>query len=132
MDMSFLIDPFLLIFSGIAEVYLCEKILCKHHEKKNVLLFLSVVIIFCFWIIAGALYLDYLNIPFLGDYGRGNHFMWNSGVEIIGLKPFIDTSVPTYKNTLSSLNLLAILIFATYPLWLYFGIRVGYKILRRA
>ena len=67
-------------------------------------------------------------MPGLGEYGKGNHFMWNSGIELLGLKPFVDTSIPTYANPFGPMNILAIAIFLTYPLWLYLGIKLGYKL----
>jgi len=127
--MSFLLDPFLLIASGICEVYICKRFLLKYLDLKKALLWTSTVIILLFWLIAGALYFDILSISFLGAYGRGNHFMWNSGVELIGLEPFVDTTTPTYIDFFSPLNLLALCLFMLYPLWLYFGILVGLKLL---
>lgn len=129
--MSFLLDPFLLILSGIAEVGLCKKILCKESNTRKVLFWLSLAIIVIFWSIAGALYLDIINMPGLGEYGYGNHFMWNSGVEIIGLMPFIDTSTPTYANPIGLLNILAVFLFLIYPLWLYFGVKLGFMLFNK-
>ena len=121
--MSFLIDPILLIFCGIAEVGIYAKFLHEKFEFKKVLLVLSTIVIAVFWLIAGLLYVDYLDMPGLGEYGEGNHFMWNSGIEILGFKPFIETSVPTYVNPLGLLNILAVVIFLSYPFWLYLGIK---------
>ncbi len=127
--MSFLIDPFLLVISGIIELLLIRKILYKYSDMKKTLWVLSIVIILCFWLIAGALYLDIIDMFFLGEFGRGNHFMWNSGCELIGLSPFIDTTIPTYLDFFNPLNLFAICLFAIYPLWLYVGVRIGQKFL---
>ncbi|MBI2063272.1 MAG: hypothetical protein HYT61_03510 [Candidatus Yanofskybacteria bacterium] len=74
-----------------------------------------------FLTISGSLYVDYINFSFLtpllghAEAWSGNHFMWNSGIEVVGFNPLIDTTVPTYKNFLGSWNLLALVLFLTYP-----------------
>jgi len=130
MDMSFLIDPILLILCGITEVGIYSKFL-REKESKKILVGLSIIVVTIFWLIAGLLYLDYIDMPGLGEYGKGNHFMWNSGIELLGLKSFVDTSIPTYTNPLGPMNILAIAIFLTYPLWLYLGIKLGYRLLMK-
>lgn len=125
---SFLIDPVLLIVIGVTITFLAKRGL--HEALKRPVLVLAVVTIALFWSISGLLYLDYLNFSWLGNAGSGRHFMWNSGVESIGLKPPIDVSV-TYANPFSTLNILAVLLFATYPLFLYLGIYIGSKILSK-
>ena len=127
--MSFLIDPILLVLCGIIEVGLYVKVLQKKFKSEKILLVLSIIVVVVFWLIAGLLYLDYLNMPGLGEYGRGNHFMWNSGIELLGFEPFVDTSVPTYVKPFGILNILALMIFLSYPIWLYLGIRLGYALL---
>jgi len=103
MDLSFILDPLLLIVSGIAEVYIVERWLYKHINKRKSLIVLSLLVILLFWSVAGALYLDLLNIPFLGDFGKGNHFMWNSGIELLGFSPLVDTTTPTYTELFDGL-----------------------------
>lgn len=124
--MSFLIDPVLLIVIGVAITFLAKRGL--HEVLKRPVLVLAVVTIALFWSIGGLLYLDYMDFPWLGNAGSGRHFMWNSGVELIGLKPPIDVSV-TYANPFSTLNILAVLLFAAYPLFLYLGMYIGSKLL---
>ena len=74
-----------------------------------------------FWTISGALYLDYLNLsvlaPILGhpEAWGGNHFMWNSGAELAGLNPFVNTDPPTYKDFWGFWNIIAMALFAAYP-----------------
>lgn len=76
-----------------------------------------------FLAIANSLYCDYLNFyfltPFLGhpEAWDGNHFMWNSGIEISGLKPIVDTTIPTYQNFWGFWNLLAILLLGPVYVW---------------
>jgi len=91
------------------------------------MLVLSVITVALFWSISGLLYLDYLDFPWLGKAGSGRHFMWNSGVEVIGIEPPIDVSI-SYASPLCTLNIVAVLLFATYPLFLYLGINVGRKV----
>lgn len=75
-----------------------------------------------FMAVSGSLYLDHFNFfvltPFLGhpEAWGGNHFMWNSGIEVLGLKPLVDTTVPTYKNFFGFLNILGMTLFAFYPI----------------
>jgi len=127
--MSFLLDPLLLIVIGVAIVFLAERGL--HKILRNPVLVLSVVTVALFWSISGLLYLDYLDFPWLVKAGSGRHFMWNSGIELIGLKPPIDVSV-TYANPFCTLNIVAVLLFATYPLFLYLGVYAGSKILSKS
>ena len=126
--MSFLLDPLFLIVIGMAIPFLAERGLNK--ILRNPVLVLSVITIVLFWSISGSLYLDYLDFPWLGEAGSRRHFMWNSGVELIGLMPPIDVSV-TYANPFYTLNIVAVLLFATYPLFLYLGIYAGSKILSK-
>jgi hypothetical protein len=126
--MSFLLDPLFLIVIGVAIAFIAERGL--HKVLRNPVLVLSVVTVALFWSIGGLLYLDYLDFPWLGEAGSGRHFMWNSGVELIGLKPPIDVSV-TYANPFCTLNIVAVLLFATYPLFLYLGVYAGSKILSK-
>jgi hypothetical protein len=127
--MSFLLDPLLLIIIGVAIAFLTERRL--HKTLRKPVLVLSAVTIAIFWSIGGLLYLDYFDFPWLGSAGSGRHFMWNSGVELIGLKPPIDVSV-TYANPFCTLNIVAVLLFATYPIFLYLGIYIGSKILSKS
>jgi len=124
---SFLIDPVLLIVIGVAITFLAKRGLPK--VLKRPVLILGVVTVALFWAIGGLLYLDYMDFPWLGNAGFGRHFMWNSGVELIGLNPPIDVSV-TYVNPFSALNILAVLLFAAYPLFLYLGMYIGSKLLK--
>ena len=124
--MSFILDPILLTIIG----YIIAKIEKKHIKSENREKFRKItktLTLITFWTIAGALYLDIINMPLLGAYGKGNHFMWNSGIEIIGAKPIINTETPTYKNPLNPLNILATIMFTLYPIWLNLGTKLGTK-----
>jgi len=125
MFMSFLLDPIFLIVIGVAIVFLDRRF--SNKNLKNPILVLSIITVALFWSISGLLYLDYLDFPWLGKAGSGRHFMWNSGVEVIGIEPPIDVSI-SYASPLCTLNIVAVLLFATYPLFLYLGVNVGRKI----
>jgi hypothetical protein len=126
--MSFLLDPLFLIGIGVAIPFLAERGLNK--VLRNPVHISSVITIILFWVISGLLYLDYLDVPWLGEAGSGRHFMWNSGVESIGLTPPIDVSI-TYTNPFCTLNLAAVLIFAIYPLFLCLGLYAGGRVLSK-
>lgn len=74
--------------------------------------------------ISGSLYFDYLNFssltPLLGhsEAWGGNHFMWNSGIEVLGLKPLLNTTVPTYRNFWDFWNLLALILLGPVYVWI--------------
>lgn len=119
--MSLLLDPPFLIAIGFATAFLDKS--RPHKTLRGPVRALSVVTIGIFWSISGLLYLNCLNFPWLGS---GRHFMWNSGVELIGLKPPIDVSA-TYSDPFCVLNIVALLLFVTYPLFLYVGLYVGNK-----
>ena len=117
---SFILDIlFLLPLVG-----LLVEVTAKHIRKINLARpMLYIVAIVIFLAISGPLYFDYFNFyfltPFLGypEAWDGNHFMWNSGIEVLGLRPFVDTTIPTYQNFWGFWNLLALfLFFVTYPL----------------
>jgi len=131
---SFIIDPFLLVAVGLLVVFLSVKFLNKRFPKfkKYIAWSLFILAIFIFWAIAGALYLDFLNVSALGAYGSGNNFMWNSGVEVFGLEPFFKFTTPTYMNVRDPMNILAFAIFLTYPLFLYLGVRIGRILFKKA
>ena len=79
-----------------------------------------------FWGVSGGLYADLWNFPFLGEAGRGNHFMWNSGMELVGLSPWFRFSRPTYQDFFRVPNLTALFLFLViYPLGIYAGFRLG-------
>lgn len=115
---SFLLDmPLLLPLVGM----LVEAVARRVHGSRTARRLLYVLAISIFIAISGSLYLDYLNFnflaPFLGhrEAWGGNHFMWNSGIELVGLQPFTP-AMPTYKHFLGAWNVFALLLFAVYPL----------------
>ena len=130
MNLSFILDPFLLVASGIVEVYIVDKWLCRYMNKRKVIIVFSSVVVLLFWLVAGALYFDIINVPFLEEAGKGNYFMWNSGIELLGIPPLINISTSTYTDPLGLLNILAFILFSLYPVWLYLGILCGQRIIK--
>jgi hypothetical protein len=131
LDMSFLLDPILLVGCGIIIVWLCTRFLFKKKGKK-ILPILAILVMAIFWLIPISLYLDIIDMPFIGDAGKGNHFMWNSASELFGVEPWIDTNPPTYTMPFSALNIFAVFMFVVvYPLYLYIGIQIGFVLFGR-
>jgi hypothetical protein len=118
---SFILDPFLLISGGIFIIWL---------SRKNPWLILILPLFLALVLSIGLLlYFDLLSVPGLGDYGKGNHFMWNSGIELFGFKSPVLLSQPSYFHFFSVLNLSALAIFVfLYPIFLLVGIKIGQKI----
>lgn len=80
-----------------------------------------------FWGVAGGLYFDFLSFEFLlGPPGRGNHFMWNSGIELLGFHPVFLSVNPTYADFWSLPNCSALLLLGMiYPAILGIGFQAG-------
>ncbi|MBI4055719.1 MAG: hypothetical protein HY402_06280 [Elusimicrobia bacterium] len=116
---SFLLDTFLLLpASGFLIAYLTR----NRPDKAPALGGLTLL---AFWAIAGGLYFDLWNFPFLSEAGQGNHFMWNSGIELLGLSPRWPAQ-PTYAAFWSPANLAALILFlVAYPSALALGYRWG-------
>lgn len=142
---SFILDPFILIGFAIFVVWLTvRKFYRKFGRNIWILRTLSAILLGIVWLGAGALYFDLIDMPLLGEAGRGNHFMWNSGFDWEGwnkvpllnnflpIDPIVDTTTPTYTNFVSPLNLLALFFFVfLYPLFLWIGIHLGYILFGR-
>lgn len=130
---SFIIDPFLLVIVAMIMVWLTVRKFYKiFGRKKKILYGFLVLSLTLFWAGAGLLYFDKVDLPFLGSYGRGNYFMWNSGLEAFGLPGILSISQPTYLNFWSPLNILALfLMIILYPCFLYIGLHLGYILFGR-
>ncbi len=130
---SFILDPFILVGVGMFAVWLAvRKFYKRFGRNKMILLGLALLGLTLTWFGAGALYFDVIDMPLLGEAGQGNPFMWNSGCELLGIEPFVDTTTPTYADFLSPLNILAFFLFiVVYPFILYVGIHLGYILFGR-
>ncbi|MFC1521015.1 hypothetical protein ACFL6Y_01260 [Elusimicrobiota bacterium] len=121
-EASFAIDiPILLPLAGYLTAWFAWKVLNGKYGELILSAIFGVT-----YLIAGGLYIDAIDFPFLGEAGYGNHFMWNSGIEITGLPSIFNFSAPTYIDFWSLPNMLAILMFAVvYPAVLILGYQYG-------
>lgn len=116
---SFVLDLLILLpLVGLLVEAAARWLLKKDWRKvRPILYFIAIVV---FWMISASLYLDYLSFsilaPVLGhpEAWAGNHFMWNSGIELLGFKPIV-ANTPTYANFWGFWNLLAVALFLSYP-----------------
>lgn len=117
--MSFLFDIPALVLLGYFAVYLHQTRLRRRNEDW--LAFLSMGIVGLFWAVAFPLTFGLLPnflapllepLPLLADCGDGPTFMWNSCLPL-GITP----SPSAWP--------LALVIFLSYPLWLYVGVGLG-------
>ncbi|MGI0092107.1 MAG: hypothetical protein ACREBS_10390 [Nitrososphaerales archaeon] len=126
--MSFILDPPALLLFGFlsGKAYYLLTIfgnrLFKRGALRKNLWIVGAIMVFIFWLYSSLLYLNiiYFPWPFAPWYG-GTEWMLNSGLPL-GLSRSHDT------------DLIAFVIFATYPLWFYFGTELGlagHRVLRR-
>ena len=120
--MSFLFDPFLLLVCGAFIVWVRNRWLYRvtPHATK----ILGVFTVAVFWVIAGSLYLnlgwfDWIWV-WTGRAVSGRDFMINSG--LFAFEFVLTTGV---------IDVLALVLFALYPVWLYCGIFLGYFLFGR-
>ncbi|MFX0168907.1 MAG: hypothetical protein ACFE89_06040 [Candidatus Hodarchaeota archaeon] len=120
--MSFLLDPFLLVVCGALIVWLRNRLLYRVTRQATKVL--GVVTVILFWGIAGSLYLNLGWFDWMwlwtGRAVSGRDFMINSG-----LFQF------EYVNTVGVIDSIAFILFAFYPLWLYWGVFLGYLLFGR-
>lgn len=120
--MSFLLDPFLLLFCGAVIVLLRNRLLYRVTMHANKVL--GAITILLFWVVAGSLYLNLGWFDWMWQWtGRavnGRDFMINSGVFFF-----------EYVYTVGVIDMVALVLFALYPLWLYCGIFLGYLLFGR-
>jgi hypothetical protein len=101
--MSFLLDPPSLVVLG----YLIGRFGRSRTSRAR----LAVVVVAVFLIVSGLLYLDV--IPWwLGGWIDGSDWMLNSGL-------------PTAVERGPGIDVLAVILFASYPLWMKLGLDVA-------
>jgi hypothetical protein len=105
--MSFLLDPPLLVALGIFSA-----LLAKTREGIRMLAVLFIVVVMSTSIL---LYLDVLPWPWFNGWTQGSEWMLNSG---------LNTNLERSKGS----DILALVLFGAYPLWLWLGIEVGNRI----
>ncbi|HPU00908.1 MAG: hypothetical protein GX890_08935 [Firmicutes bacterium] len=128
---SFLLDPGLLILIGLLIVYIARRLLGQQvKEQIFIPLLAAVTLVIFYW---GSLslyfnqpYVDFLHrfaalFPLIGESPSGFNFMLCSG--IFNCPYITPQEAPFYVHLAGGF------IFATYPLWLYLGIRLGCRLM---
>lgn len=101
--MSFLLDPPALVLVGIALGRSAQSRRRRHR--------LAAGVVAGFLVVSGLLYVDVL--PWwLGEWMQGSDWMLNSG---------LDTDLQRQPGT----DVLAVVLFAAYPLWMWLGLHLG-------
>lgn len=117
--LSFLLDPPALLLIGFLAgqvhyliVVFGDRIITRGASRRNLAIF-GVAAVVIFWAYSALLYLGvtYFPWPFPRWYG-GTEWMLNSGL-------------PLGLAQTSATDIIAVVIFATYPLWFYFGTKLG-------
>jgi hypothetical protein len=117
--MSFLLDPPALVLVGFlaGKVYYllvayADGILTRGASKKGLIAF-GAVVVALFWAYSALLYVNAIYFPWpLPRWVGGTDWMLNSGLPL-GLSRSPGTDI------------IALVIFATYPVWLYLGTELG-------
>ena len=103
--MSFLIDPPLLFGSGV----LLGRFVPESLRRR-----IAAGIVVVFYVVSGLLYLDKLPWWDGRRWTRGSAFMLNSGLN-------------TRLKRRAGHDVLAVVLFAAYPLWMWFGMQTGQR-----
>lgn len=105
--MSFLLDPPILFGSGV--------LIGRYEDDETDTRRLSLAVLALFYLVSGLLYLDVLPWWSGDRWTRGSQFMLNSGLN-------------TRLKRNAGVDVLAVLLFAAYPLWLWVGLVTGRKV----
>lgn len=101
--MSFLLDPPVLVLIGI--------VIGRYVRSSGTRTRLALGVVALFLGVSGLLYVDVL--PWwLGEWMSGSDWMLNSG---------LDTNLTRQPGT----DVLAVVMFAAYPLWIHLGLKLG-------
>lgn len=129
---SFILDPALLLLIGIIIALVSAKLL-KQLGRRRLVPALAVPTIFIFYLGSLSLYFnlpqaDWLHrfaalFPLIGESPTGFNFMLNSGILTL---PYLYPEEAPF-----TLHLLSGVLFTLYPLWLYLGIKLGFRLMRR-
>ena len=120
--MSFLLDPPILFLLGVltGAVLRLTRVfgnsIFRRTNTLNALTGFELIVTFVFWIYSGLLYLNviYFPWPFPRLY-NGIDWMLNSGL-------------PLNLSRTPTTDLVGLVIFATYPLWMWLGTRLARRI----
>lgn len=117
--MSFLLDPPALLLIGLlaGKIYSLTTAFgttfFRRGPTKTALTVVGALVILIFWVYSSLLYIDVINFPwpFPRMFG-GIDWMLNSGL-------------PLGLTRTSATDIIAVVIFATYPFWFYLGAQLG-------
>ncbi|MEF8840832.1 MAG: hypothetical protein V5A62_04310 [Haloarculaceae archaeon] len=104
--MSFLLDPPLLFGSGLA----VGRFVPEGSRRRRI----AIALLGLFYGVSGLLYADVLPWWDGRRWTRGSDWMLNSGLN-------------TRLRRTAGADVLAVLLFAAYPLWVWFGMELGRK-----
>lgn len=118
---SFFLDPFLLFSIGLTLVRINLTIMRKN--GKSCLSYLAVLTLGLFWFVSISLYLNANWTDWIARIcgaQNGRDWMINSGIFHFN-----------FESPSELTHLISGFLFATYPLWLWLGIQVGYVLFGR-
>ncbi len=130
---SFLLDAPLLIIIGFIIAFVCIRLLKAIAHPRASIWILSIITMALFYYASVSLYfsmpyVDWLHefaalFPYISESPSGFHFMINSG--ILNIDYVNPEDAPYYLHLISGV------IFASYILWLYLGVRLGRAVFGR-
>jgi len=128
---SFVLDPVLLLLIGIIIVFVSTRLLARLINARILVPALAVLTIAIFYAGSLSLYFnlpqaDWLHrfaalLPLIRESPSGFNFMISSG--LLNFPYLVPEEAPF------TMHLFAGFFFATYPLWLYLGLRLGYRLM---
>ncbi len=130
---SFVLDPGMLIVIGMIIVFVSTRLLARFADARWFIPALAVLTIAIFYLGSLSLYFnlpqaDWLHqfaalFPLIKESPSGFNFMISSG--ILNFPYLLPEDAPF------TLHLFSGFFFTTYPLWLYLGIRLGFRLMPR-
>lgn len=118
---TFVVDPPTMLAFGIGAVLLAVKFF---KGNKRLIFVACAIFQLVFWVCGPMMYWDH---PFFASKGTGNDFMWNG--YLMGARVMPLSEIPTYHNPL--FNTIAIVSWLIQPICLYWGVSLGWKLVRK-
>lgn len=99
----------------------------EFRTRKKVLDALFVIFVLGFWTMEVGTYFDLITMHHgLYPDKTGNWFMWNGYLDMVGIGPLVDTTVPTYQSI--GMNALAAFLLLVQLPFLFWGRAMGYNL----